>query len=184
MRYFLSRYNRFYAFVIHRRPVELYVSTAIVMGIIAAAWYVVCYRTATRSIVVAQRTIASCTGGAAALHKRQQQCKSAQDAIQDLKKALYARRGQGDVLQLSSDAAKAAGIVLQRCTLDRDGSQAECGFCATFDQVIIFLDWLASQPVPLLCTQLDMQGTETYEVRLQVVMPSAEKIDEKKALQL
>jgi len=112
MRYFLSRYNRFYAFVIHRRPVELYVSTAIVMGIIAAAWYVVCYRTATRSIVVAQRTIASCTGGAAALHKRQQQCKSAQDAIQDLKKALYARRGQGDVLQLSSDAAKAAGIVL------------------------------------------------------------------------
>ncbi len=183
MHYFLSRYNRFYSFVVHRRLLTLYAITVTIITTIVAVWFLACYLLFAKKIEVAQQILHSDNCFLESRNKTQKQCQILTDDIHRLKKKIQCEYHQNSssTQSLASlmDAARHSDFVLRDCTLGvcrkkKKNTQQliDCVFSATLDQLIVFFDYLHTQKIPVKCMQLDMQGGEPYEVRLSLKMYS------------
>ena len=177
MRYFLSRYNRFYSFMVHRRLCTLYAITVTIIAAIVVVWFFTCYLLIAKKREMIQQAINNDSCFLESVNKTQKQCQTLVDDIHTLKKKLQStcrhNFSHAQSLAWLTDAAHHNGIVLRDCTLGvckkkkkNTQQSVDCTFRATFDQLIAFFDYLHVQKIPVKCVQLDMQGGDPYEVRL------------------
>jgi len=148
-----------------------------VITAIVVVWFFTCYLLIAKKIKVTQQAIHNDICFLKNGDKKQKQCQTLTGDIHLLKKKLqytyWKDSSHGQSLALLMDAAHHNGIVLRDCTLGtckkkkKNIQQSiDCVFSATFDQLIIFFDFLYTQKVPVKCVQLNMQGGDPYEVQL------------------
>jgi len=175
MRYFLSKTNRFYSFVIHQHILKLYALSLAIMASITIAWFFGCYRLCNNAIHRLQLQSDEQESSIQSLSKLQQQRNQLRETVKRLKQqamVIDQRMQQHTALMPAIiDAAQQIDIRIEQCAVTTTKKQMIpqtvcCSFTAPFTKIIAFFDYLCTQQLSIICTELSMQQRDTtYDVR-------------------
>lgn len=173
MRYFLSHYNRFYAFAVHQNIRRLYALTIIVLVGIFAGWYFGIHMLLCTKISHAKNRITVGAQQTATITKYHRLCTQIQDAINTLKKKIvYTKHSsKKQPIDCIMQAAQKNGITIKQCEIIPNKKKRHtqyqdirCSMIGTYDQFIAFFDAIHAQKQPMQCKQLTMNAhNNTFE---------------------
>lgn len=177
MRFFLTKTNRFYSFVIHHHILTLYALSVGIMASIMIAWFFGCYRLCDHAINRLQKQSdeqENSIQSISALQKKRNQLRESVQRLKQQAMAIDQRIQQHSALMpIIIDVAQHIGIRIEQCTATpvrtkkKDSHQTVCcSFAAPFTQIIAFFDHLSTQKIPIMCTELSIQQRDaTCDVR-------------------
>lgn len=157
MRYFLSRYNKLYAFIVHQRIYTLYLLSMAILLFLIVVWFFCSYRLLSKKIEdVKQYSFV------ATKELDKEQCKQLERSIFALKKNIAAHSFPTQPLSIFYQAADHAGINLEKYAIKPGKEKSmivDCAFViASLDQVISFFDYLYKHQMFFLCDQLSIEN--------------------------
>ena len=175
MYYFLSRTNRFYAFVIRQRIVTLYALSVAVLFLLILIWYICCHSMCASQVARIQRHIEEQKTTIDTISKTKARCASMLAHLPDMKKqcmmiSQVSLKKEG-ILPSIMHAARTVGIVINQCTITpgahidkKKGEMISCSFNAQYDQLMAFFEQLQYNRIPLLLYELQIIYDEHYYI--------------------
>lgn len=170
MRFFLTKTNRFYSFVIHQHIVTLYALSLAIMASITITWFFSCYRLCNNAIHRLQLQYDEQESSIQSISELQKKRNQLRETVKRLKQQVTAidqnMQKHSTLMPAIIDAAQHIGIRIEQYTAtdtkkQKDSQTVCCSFAAPLTQIIALFDHICTQQLPIICTELSIQQRDT-----------------------